>query len=277
MKTKRFSIIISILIIVPLVFFSIQYSIFKNYTSSEFNYLRIYLSQNLQNYYFGYYKIPENIDSFIEYLKQQEESEIDELSISSIDYIINEKENLRIIQNQESKLIVLYHTGFDGIDNKYEGRIIEYDSLSFIQFLYRPKGDINITWTSYITICESQLFNNYFFYKDGLLTKPIEIRDIMFDKVYPEVRWYMAKKYTRTDTIFLLYKYKFIDSQWEGELVCNWEDIDSSFTTEVNQRFLKQLNKSRLDMYADSMYFPFVYNGQIREKYLEKEYYLPLY
>lgn len=277
MKTStRFSIIISILIIIPLVFFSIQYSIFKNYTSSEFNDLRIYLSQNLQNYYLDYNTKPKSIKYFIENLLEQQDSEMDLLSVKSIDYLMDEKDNLRIKQISDTNLLVIYHIGFDDVDNRYEGEIIDYDSLTFFQFLMKPEGDINITWTSYITICEGERIN-YLFYKDGLLTKPIEIRDIMFDTVYPEVRKHIAEKYARTDTIFLLYKYKYLNFMWDGELVCNWEDIDSSFTTEVQQNFLKQLNTSRLDMYADSMYFPFVYNGQVREKYLEKDYYLPLY
>ena len=234
-----------------LLFLIVEYNSFRYYHSDKFHNLRTYLGYSLSQYSSVYYKKPDSIGAFIDYLKSQDKTVASSFHVDDINYLNKNKLYLKFKQIKDSNVNILYHTGFDHTDNHPESALLDYDTLSFLQYLLRPKGDILIAWANYVDICNSERLN-FEFYKKGIYTADQNIKPII-DSVYNNVWNYANNELTFSDTTYLLFRFYYDQNKWKGKLLCNWSGLDSVNTAEIKNKFEYELDRSQMNIYADSL------------------------
>ncbi len=141
---------------------------------------------------------------------------------------------------------------------------MDYDKLSFLQYLIRPKGDITITWSKYINICDAGQLN-YEFYKKGFYTSDKNIEPII-NSVYDSVWNYAQKKLNFSKTTYLLFKFYYNQNTWKGKLLCNWNNLDSLSIAIIKNKFESELDRSQMNVYADSLIYYFAIGNNDNDK-----------
>jgi hypothetical protein len=161
----------------------------------------------------------------------------------------------------DSNTLVVYHIGFDGIDSGLSSVILEFEEMSFRQYLVKPKGDIIIAWAKFFDYCEVPYLTYKFFY-NGIPVSSQDIETIMFDHINPSMHQFISSVMFDQEYIFLLYTF-YSENEgnlWKGSLLCNWSETDNKDVDLIEAEFCNRLNDSDLQLYADSVIYSVIYN-----------------
>lgn len=237
-----------------------SFSTFRFYKSVEFKQYRIFLGKELQRYYTLYYSTPNSIDDFISFLENETDKST-RFYESSMKILKNNKDQLRTKLVKNEHLFNIYDIGFDEIDDQLNTKVINLDSISFAKYLFKPKGDILISWVQFLDICEGEKFI-LDYYRNGINFKSKLVDSILRNQIGQPVNTYINDNYPELKTVNLLFSLVNKNNRWQIKLICNWHNYDTSFINHFKAVIQKAANRTMLSEHVDSLYFPVYYNKQ---------------
>jgi hypothetical protein len=257
---RRFILFVVVIgILIALIAIAIEYHNFRFYNSSEYIKFRgeLFLTLSRIDNDSIFWRSA-SIDDLLNEIKETAEyTKIEELNVF-YRQVSDIKNQLRIKYLSDSNTVIIYNIGFDGIDNKLNSKIFYYDSLSFIEYLLKPKGDILINGITFPDQClNAKVMMEYF--KNGQQISDTLVFPVFVEAIKPSINRYIENTFPQEKKIHILLNLsKNKLGQWQGKVNCNWSNSSDSVNHQILEKFENEIAVSQLDALADSI-IQFIY------------------